>query len=94
MENNKIYFTKKNYLIILAGIITFVIGYFIMSGGNPENPAEYSKDIFNFRRLTLAPFVVIAGYVLVLIGIIKNFNPASNTEEIVEETPVKKTKKK
>ena len=94
MENNKIYFTKKNYLIILAGIVTFVIGYFVMSGGNHENPAKYSDEIFNFRRLTLAPFIVIAGYAIVLIGIVKNFNPASDTEDVLDETPTTKTKKK
>lgn len=65
-----------------------------MSGGNPENPAEYSDEIFNFRRLTLAPFVVISGYVIVLFGIIKNFNPSTDEEEVIEELPAKKSKKK
>ena len=72
-NNNNIFFTKKNYLIIIAGILVFVIGYFLMAGGNPEDPSDYSDEIFNFRRLTLAPFVAIAGYVIVLLGIIKNF---------------------
>ena len=95
MENKNIYFTKKNYIMILAGIAVFIIGYFLMSGGNPENPSEYSDEIFNFRRITLAPFVVISGYVIVLFGIIKNFNPASDKEEeAIENTPVKKKKKK
>ena len=94
MENKNIYFTKKNYIMILAGIIVFVIGYIVMSGGNPENPAEYSDDIFNFRRLTLAPFIVLLGYGLVLFGIIKNFNPASDEEQVIEKSPVKKIKKK
>ena len=70
MKKN-IYFTKKNYIMIVAGLLISVIGYALMAGGNPENPAEYSDEIFNFRRLTLAPFVVMAGYVVVLLGIIK-----------------------
>lgn len=70
MKKN-IYFTKKNYILIVAGLLMSVIGYVLMSGGNPENPAEYSDEIFNFRRLTLAPFVVMGGYVVVLLGIIK-----------------------
>ncbi len=86
MENDNIYFTKKNYILILAGIIVFVLGYFIMSGGNPEDPSDYSDDIFNFQRLTLAPFIVISGYVIVLFGIIKNFKPESDTEEIDSST--------
>lgn len=82
MENDNIYFTKKNYFMILIGIVVFVLGYFIMSGGNPEDPSDYSDDIFNFQRLTLAPFVVISGYVIVLFGIIKNFKPETSSEEI------------
>ena len=88
MENENIYFTKKNYFLILAGIVVFVLGYIIMSGGNPEDPSDYSDDIFNFRRLTLAPFIVIAGYVIVLFGIIKNFKPEITSEET--DTPSKK----
>ena len=85
MENDNIYFTKKNYFMILTGIVVFVLGYIIMSGGNPEDPSDYSDEIFNFRRLTLAPFIVIAGYVIVLFGIIKNFKPETSSEEI--DTP-------
>lgn len=70
MKKN-IYFTKKNYILLVVGLLISVLGYVLMAGGNPENPAEYSDDIFNFRRLTLAPFVVMTGYVVVLIGIIK-----------------------
>ncbi|MEN8786985.1 MAG: DUF3098 domain-containing protein [Flavobacteriales bacterium] len=88
MENENIYFTKKNYFMILAGIVVFVLGYIIMSGGNPEDPSDYSDEIFNFRRITLAPFIVIAGYVIVLFGIIKNFKPEITSEET--ETPTKK----
>ncbi len=81
MENENIYFTKKNYFMILAGILVFVLGYILMSGGNPEDPTDYSDEIFNFRRITLAPFIVISGYVIVLFGIIKNFKRASSSEE-------------
>ena len=88
MENENIYFTKKNYFMILAGIVVFVLGHIIMSGGNPEDPSDYSDEIFNFRRITLAPFIVIAGYVIVLFGIIKNFKPEITSEET--ETPTKK----
>ena len=70
MKKN-IYFTKKNYILVVAGLFISILGYALMAGGNPENPAEYSDDIFSFRRLTLAPFVVMAGYVVVLLGIIK-----------------------
>lgn len=94
MKNN-IYFTKQNYILIVAGLVISIIGYMLMSGGNPENPAEFSPDIFNFRRLTLAPFVVMSGYVIVLIGIIKVFKKEEDlidTDEI--EAPTKTKSKK
>jgi hypothetical protein len=80
MKKN-IYFTKKNYILVVAGLLISVIGYALMAGGNPENPAEYSDAIFNFRRLTLAPFVVMAGYVVVLFGIIKVYR--KNDGEVI-----------
>ena len=92
MKNN-IYFTKQNYFLIVGGLILSIIGYMLMAGGNPDNPAEYRKDIFSERRLTLAPFVVMSGYVIVLLGIIKVFKKEEDlivTDEI--EVP-KKTKK-
>lgn len=93
MKNN-IYFTKQNYYLIVGGLLVSIFGYMLMSGGNPENPAEYSDEIFNFRRLTLAPFVVMSGYVIVLIGIIKVFK---KDEDLIEKDEIevqKKTKKK
>lgn len=91
---NSIYFTKQNYLLIGAGIVVCVIGYILMSGGNPENPAEFSPDIFNFRRLTLAPFVVMSGYGIVLIGILKVFKKEEDLIDSNEIEVPKKTKKK
>ena len=81
MKKN-IYFTKKNYILVVAGLLISIIGYALMAGGNPENPAEYSDEIFNFRRLTLAPFVVMSGYVVVLIGIIKVYR--KDDGEVIE----------
>ncbi len=70
--------------MVVAGLLISVIGYVLMAGGNPENPAEYSDEIFNFRRLTLAPFVVMSGYVVVLLGIIKVYR--KEDEEVIENS--------
>ncbi|MEN8928652.1 MAG: DUF3098 domain-containing protein [Flavobacteriales bacterium] len=94
MKKN-IYFTKKNYIMIVAGLLISVIGYALMAGGNPENPAEYSDEIFNFRRLTLAPFVVMGGYVVVLLGIIKVYKKDGNQgiDNLDEEVKPERRKK-
>jgi hypothetical protein len=62
---------KENYKIILIGLALVIIGFALMSGGGSENPAEFDPEIFSFRRITLAPFVVMLGYGVVLYAIMK-----------------------
>lgn len=64
-------FGKDNYKIMLIGIALVAVGMLLMIGGASEDPNKFSEDIFNFQRLTLAPIVIIAGYVVVLIAILK-----------------------
>ncbi|HRG38563.1 MAG TPA: DUF3098 domain-containing protein [Bacteroidia bacterium] len=65
-------FGKENYRIFIVGVVVVVIGYLLMIGGGAENPNEFHEDeIFSFRRITLAPIVILAGFVTVLVGIMK-----------------------
>lgn len=73
-ETNKIDFAfgKENYRIFIIGVVIVVIGYLLMIGGGAENPNEFHEDeIFSFRRITLAPIVILTGFVTVLVGIMK-----------------------
>jgi len=67
-------FGKENYKLMIIGVAVVAIGMLLMTGGSPEDPAEFSEDIFSFRRITLAPIVIIAGYGIVLFSIIKKSN--------------------
>jgi hypothetical protein len=58
-------FTRKNYQLLLMGIGILLIGYLLMMGGGSEDPNVFSEEIFSFRRITLAPFVVLTGYAFV-----------------------------
>ncbi len=58
----KFAFEKTNYIILAAGVITIILGYFLMSGGATQDPNVFSEEIFSFRRITLAPIVVLLGY--------------------------------
>lgn len=70
-EKIEFLFKKENYMIILAGVVVLIVGYFLMSGGS-QKPNEFNTDeIYSFRRITLAPIVVIIGYVIVMFGILK-----------------------
>lgn len=63
--------STKNYKMMLIGIAVVIVGFILMIGGGTENPMEFSDDIFNFRRITLAPIVVLIGYVVIFYAILK-----------------------
>lgn len=72
-EKNKqeliISFTSKNYKIIIAGLITVVLGLFLMSGGS-NGPDEWDVNkIYSTTRITLAPAIIIIGLVMVIFAI-------------------------
>ena len=69
-------FSTKNYVIMLAGVVVIVLGFVLMSGGGDHTATEFDESIFSFRRITLAPIVVIAGFVVVGVAIMKRFKPS------------------
>lgn len=79
MDNNKddkgieMPFTKKNYITILVGVVLLFLGFALMSGGGEHTATSFDESIFSFRRITLAPIVVVAGFVVVGVGIMKRF---------------------
>ena len=64
-------FARENYKMMLIGIAVVAIGMLLMVGGASDDPNKMSDKIFDFQRLTLAPIVIIGGYVVVLLAIIK-----------------------
>ncbi len=75
MEKGRMPFTMKNYVMMLAGLLVIVLGFVLMSGGGEHTVTEFDESIFSFRRITLAPVVVIAGFVVVGVAIMKRFEP-------------------
>lgn len=65
--------TKKNYLYMLVGVLIIVLGFVLMSGGGEHTVTEFDESIFSFRRITLAPIVVIAGFAFEIFAIMKRF---------------------
>ena len=64
-------FGKENYMLMLIGIAVIFIGFACMSGGEAKNPAVFNPEIFSFRRITLAPVLVILGFVIEVYAILK-----------------------
>lgn len=62
---------KENYKLMAIGFAIIVIGFILMAGGGSDDPEVFSKDIFNFRRLTLAPLLLLFGFVFEIYAIMK-----------------------
>lgn len=73
-QNNnetKMPFGRDNYLWVLIGIAFILIGFLLMIGGGSDNPDVFNEAIFSFRRLTLAPILVLAGFGIEIYAIMK-----------------------
>jgi membrane-bound ClpP family serine protease len=53
---------SENYKLILIGIAIIIVGFALMAGGGNDDPNVFSKEVFSFRRITLAPIVVLFGF--------------------------------
>jgi hypothetical protein len=62
---------RENYKLLAIGFVIIVIGFILMIGGKSESPEKFSQNIFSFRRITLAPIVVLAGFVFDIWAIMK-----------------------
>ena len=54
-------FQKRNYLLMFIGLGCIALGYILMAGGGSDNPEVFNPDIFSFRRIRLAPTLVLIG---------------------------------
>jgi len=61
----------QNYKLLAIGFVIIVIGFLLMIGGKSDSPDKFSENIFSFRRVTLAPIVVLAGFVFEIWAIMK-----------------------
>ena len=55
---------RKNVLYIIAGFAVMVLGYVLMAGGGSDDPNVFNYDMFSFRRIVLAPVVILVGMVV------------------------------
>ena len=69
MENKKFLFEKKNYQIMFIGIDFILIGFILMWGGDTGDDTSFNPEIFNFQRITLAPILILTGFVIEVFAI-------------------------
>lgn len=75
-------YTRKHFIIMGVGLFLVLLGLALMAGGAMPDPNVWEPSrIYSFRRITLAPIVMVAGFVVVVFGIFKK-NPGPKTEDL------------
>ncbi len=70
-RNKKFLFGSKNYKLLLISIVILLIGFILMSGGGSDDPSKFNSEIYNFRRIRLAPTLIIIGFLFSVFSILK-----------------------
>lgn len=65
-------FGKRNYRIMLVGLIVIAIGFIFMAGGGSDDPAIFNEEIYNWQRIRLAPTLVLIGLGIEIYAILAN----------------------
>jgi len=64
-------FGKENYRLLFIGLAFIALGFILMIGGGSKDPKVFNPAIFNFQHITLAPILVLTGYVIEFFAIMK-----------------------
>jgi len=68
-------FGLLNYILLVAGLLVLGIGYILLSGGGTKDPNVFSEEIFDTRRLTVAPTVLVIGFIIEFVAIFIKVKP-------------------
>ena len=74
-------FSRENYKLLIIGVVIIVIGFILMIGGKAESPDQFNPEVFSFRRITLAPLVVLAGFAFEIYAIMKKPKEDNNQSD-------------
>tara|TARA_B100001057_G_scaffold489001_1_gene574437 strand:- start:10156 stop:10383 length:228 start_codon:yes stop_codon:yes gene_type:complete len=70
MSGKDFLFNKRRYKILFISIFIIALGFIIMSGGESSDPNIFNDEIYNFRRIRLAPLMVVSGFILCIFSIL------------------------
>lgn len=68
--NKTFVFEKKNYFIMIIGLLFIATGFILMSGGASDDPNVFNPEIYNFQRIRLAPTLVLIGFAIQVFAIL------------------------
>ncbi|RYG46550.1 MAG: DUF3098 domain-containing protein [Chitinophagaceae bacterium] len=72
-KGNQVFlFDRSNYTWMIAGVVLILIGLALMAGGKSADPNQFNYDeIYSFRRITLAPIMMLIGFGIEIYAIMK-----------------------
>lgn len=70
-KSSEFAFGKQNYRLLITGIAFIFLGFLLMIGGGSDDPNVFNEKIFSFRRLTLAPILILLGFVIEIFAIMR-----------------------
>lgn len=73
-HHSTLIFGRKNYIFMLIGLAIIALGFILMSGGGSDDPNVFDASIFSFRRIHLAPTLVLLGFAVEIYAILLNPN--------------------
>lgn len=64
---------RRNYILLAIGFAVIILGFILMTGGSSDSPDEFNYAMFSWRRITLAPILVIGGFAIEAYAIMKRY---------------------
>lgn len=64
-------FGKLNYILMISGLVLMALGFILMIGGGSKDPKVFNSDIFDVQRLTIAPILILLGFAVEIVAILK-----------------------
>ncbi len=65
--------TLKNYILLAIGLVVIIVGMALMCGGGSDNPEVFNYEMFSWRRITLAPILIVGGFAFEIYALMKRF---------------------
>ena len=77
--NDAFLFDKKNFVILIIGLVFIALGFILMTGGGSDDPEVFNPEIFSTTRIAIAPFLILVGFVIEIVAIM--MRPKTNQED-------------
>ncbi len=74
-------FGKKNYIMMGIGLAVIALGFTLMAGGGSDDPNVFNPEIYSFRRIRLAPTLVLIGFGIEVYAILLNPDSSENSKK-------------